>query len=53
MIQGSSFLEGTDFMDPFLGGGFGPGNKVADGFDFVGDVYDGEYSGSKNCFNVS
>lgn len=31
------------FLDlhPALGGGFGPGYKVAGGHDFVGDQYDG------------
>ena len=32
---------GTDYTNPFLGGGFGPGNKVAGGFDFVGDAFTG------------
>ncbi|EIN11775.1 subtilisin-like protease [Punctularia strigosozonata HHB-11173 SS5] len=32
---------GTDYTHPSLGGGFGPGFKVAGGFDFVGDAYDG------------
>ncbi|TFK92708.1 subtilisin-like protease [Polyporus arcularius HHB13444] len=30
---------GIDYTNPFLGGAFGPGNKVIDGFDFVGDAY--------------
>ncbi|KAJ7268651.1 hypothetical protein B0H12DRAFT_1229565 [Mycena haematopus] len=32
---------GTDYTHPFLGGGFGPGFKVAGGFDLVGDAYTG------------
>ncbi|KAK7005815.1 subtilisin-like protease [Favolaschia claudopus] len=32
---------GTDYTHPFLGGGFGPGFKVAGGFDLVGDNYTG------------
>ncbi|KAJ7747214.1 subtilisin-like protease [Mycena metata] len=32
---------GTDYTHPSLGGGFGPGFKVAGGFDLVGDNYDG------------
>ncbi|KAJ7072023.1 peptidase S8/S53 domain-containing protein [Mycena amicta] len=32
---------GLDYTHPFLGGAFGSGNKVAGGFDFVGDAYDG------------
>ncbi|KAF7376447.1 Subtilisin-like protease [Mycena sanguinolenta] len=32
---------GTDYTHPFLGGGFGPGFKVAGGFDLVGDDYTG------------
>ncbi|KAJ7817766.1 subtilisin-like protease [Mycena olivaceomarginata] len=34
--------KGTDYTHPFLGGGFGPGFKVAGGFDLVGDDYTGE-----------
>ncbi|KAI0823378.1 subtilisin-like protease [Trametes gibbosa] len=30
---------GIDFTNPFLGGAFGPGNKVIGGFDFVGDDF--------------
>ena len=30
---------GIDYTNPFLGGAFGPGNKVIGGFDFVGDAY--------------
>ncbi|KAI0633256.1 subtilisin-like protease [Trametes polyzona] len=30
---------GIDFTNPFLGGAFGPGNKVIGGFDFVGDNF--------------
>lgn len=32
---------GTDYKHPALGGGFGPGFKVAGGYDFVGDAYTG------------
>jgi subtilisin family serine protease len=32
--------SGIDFNHPALGGGFGPGYKVAGGYDFVGDDYD-------------
>ncbi|TDL26098.1 subtilisin-like protease [Rickenella mellea] len=32
---------GVDYTHPSLGGGFGPGHKIAGGFDFVGDAYDG------------
>lgn len=32
---------GVDYLHPALGGGFGPGFKVAYGKDFVGDDYDG------------
>jgi len=32
---------GIDYNHPDLGGGFGPGFRVAFGFDFVGDAYDG------------
>ncbi|KAF8521827.1 subtilisin-like protease [Gautieria morchelliformis] len=34
-------LGGTDYNHLLLGGGFGPGKKVAGGFDFVGDAYNG------------
>lgn len=30
---------GIDYTHPALGGAFGPGNKVAGGWDFVGDDY--------------
>lgn len=30
---------GIDYQHPTLGGGFGPGFKVAGGYDFVGDKY--------------
>ncbi|KAJ7844453.1 subtilisin-like protease [Mycena leptocephala] len=33
---------GTDYTHPFLGAGFGPGFKIAGGFDLVGDDYDGD-----------
>ncbi|GJJ15901.1 hypothetical protein Clacol_010179 [Clathrus columnatus] len=32
---------GVDYTHPSLGGGFGPGHKIAGGFDFVGDAYNG------------
>ncbi|KAJ3107299.1 hypothetical protein HDU97_004438 [Phlyctochytrium planicorne] len=31
--------SGVDYMHEALGGGFGPGKKVAFGYDFVGDQY--------------
>ncbi|KZV90418.1 subtilisin-like protein [Exidia glandulosa HHB12029] len=34
--------SGIDYMHPSLGGGFGPGFKVAGGTDLVGDSYTGE-----------
>ena len=34
-----NLLPGIDYTNPFLGGAFGPGNKVIGGFDFVGDAY--------------
>ncbi|EJD44569.1 subtilisin-like protein [Auricularia subglabra TFB-10046 SS5] len=33
--------SGVDYMHPSLGGGFGPGFKVAGGYDLVGDEYTG------------
>ncbi|KAJ7693337.1 pyrolysin [Mycena rosella] len=32
---------GIDYTHPFLGAGFGPGFKVAGGYDLVGDAYTG------------
>ncbi|CAK5265382.1 unnamed protein product [Mycena citricolor] len=32
---------GVDYTHPFLGPGFGPGHKIAGGYDFVGDAYTG------------
>lgn len=32
---------GVDYNHPALGGGFGPGYKIAAGYDLVGDSYDG------------
>ncbi|KAJ7772724.1 subtilisin-like protease [Mycena maculata] len=32
---------GVDYTHPFLGGGFGPGFKIAGGYDLVGDAYNG------------
>lgn len=37
--------SGIDYHHPDLGGGFGPGYRVATGFDFVGDAYDASGSG--------
>jgi minor extracellular serine protease Vpr len=36
---------GIDYDHPDLGGGFGPGYKVAYGYDFVGDDYDASGQG--------
>ena len=36
---------GVDFDHPDLGGGFGPGFRVATGYDFVGDRYNAAGSG--------
>lgn len=33
--------SGIDYTHPALGGCFGEGCKVAKGYDFVGDAYDG------------
>lgn len=38
--------SGIDFNHPDLGGCFGPGCKVAMGYDFVGDNYDANNSGT-------
>ncbi|KAK6213872.1 serine endopeptidase [Colletotrichum tabaci] len=38
--------SGVDYRHPALGGGFGPGFKVAGGYDLVGEEYDG--SNEKN-----
>ncbi|KAG8763401.1 hypothetical protein FRC12_008567 [Ceratobasidium sp. 428] len=37
---------GIDYTHPALGGKFGPGNKVAGGYDFVGDAYTGTGAGN-------
>lgn len=37
--------SGIDYHHPDLGGGFGPGHRVATGFDFVGDAYDASGTG--------
>ena len=37
----SSLDTGIDYTHPALGGKFGPGNKVAGGYDLVGDAYNG------------
>ena len=34
--------SGIDYNHPALGGGFGPGFKVAKGYDLVGDAYTGD-----------
>ena len=39
---------GIDYDHPDLGGGFGPGFRVAHGYDFVGDRYDAGTSGGRN-----
>ncbi|KAK7032714.1 minor extracellular protease vpr [Favolaschia claudopus] len=41
MLTLLSLDTGTDYTHPFLGGGFGPGFKVAGGYDLVGDAYTG------------
>ena len=41
-----------DYMHPALGGGFGPGFKVAFGYDLVGDAYTGSES-EKSGFEVN
>lgn len=33
--------QGVDYTHPALGNGFGPGHKIALGYDFVGDAYNG------------
>ena len=38
---------GIDYDHPDLGGGFGPGFRVARGYDFVGDRYDAGISGGR------
>jgi minor extracellular serine protease Vpr len=38
--------SGVDYNHPDLGGGFGPGHKVAGGYDFVGDTFDSNSSDS-------
>jgi hypothetical protein len=35
------FLTGIDYRHPALGGGFGPGFKVAKGYSFVDDTWNG------------
>ncbi|ORY41834.1 subtilisin-like protein [Rhizoclosmatium globosum] len=34
--------SGVHYLHPALGGGFGPGYKVAKGYDFVGDAFTGQ-----------
>ena len=38
---------GVDYHHPDLGGGFGPGFRVAHGYDFVGDRYDAGTAGGR------
>ena len=38
-----SIDTGVDYSHPSLGGCFGPGFKVAGGFDFVGDAFNGKH----------
>ncbi|KAL7813601.1 subtilisin-like protein [Trichoderma aethiopicum] len=40
-VQVALIDSGIDYTHPALGGGFGRGHKVAVGYDFVGDAYDG------------
>ncbi|KAH7099128.1 subtilisin-like protein [Auriculariales sp. MPI-PUGE-AT-0066] len=40
-IQIAIVDSGVDYLHDALGGGFGPGFKIAGGYDFVGDDYDG------------
>ncbi|EGR46959.1 uncharacterized protein TRIREDRAFT_109276 [Trichoderma reesei QM6a] len=40
-VQVALIDSGIDYTHPALGGGFGRGHKVALGYDFVGDAYDG------------
>ncbi|EJD40096.1 subtilisin-like protein [Auricularia subglabra TFB-10046 SS5] len=40
-IQVAIIDSGVDYTHPALGGGFGPGFKIAGGYDLVGDDYDG------------
>jgi len=41
VVSENSIDSGIDYRHPALGGGFGPGFKVAGGNDFVGDDYTG------------
>ncbi|KAL7943982.1 peptidase S8/S53 domain-containing protein [Trichoderma barbatum] len=41
-VQIAIIDSGVDYRHPALGGGFGRGHKIALGYDFVGDSYDGE-----------
>jgi hypothetical protein len=44
---------GIDYNHPDLGGGFGPGYKVAGGLDLVGDGYDGgSFLPGHNLINI-
>lgn len=40
-VQIAIIDSGVDYRHPALGGGFGPGHKIALGWDFVGDNYTG------------
>lgn len=42
--------SGVDYLLPVLGGGFGKGYKVAQGYDFVGDVSRILLSAVQPCF---
>lgn len=39
--------SGIDYHHPDLGGGFGPGHRVATGYDFVGDLFNAGGSGGE------
>ncbi|KAL7908333.1 peptidase S8/S53 domain-containing protein [Trichoderma velutinum] len=41
-VQVAIIDSGVDYRHPALGGGFGRGHKIALGYDFVGDDYDGD-----------
>ncbi|KAL7931965.1 peptidase S8/S53 domain-containing protein [Trichoderma chlorosporum] len=43
-VQIALIDSGVDYRHPSLGGGFGKGYKIAFGYDFVGDDYDGTTS---------
>lgn len=39
-----SWIAGVDYLNPILGGCFGPGCHVSFGYDLVGDAYNGNNS---------